>query len=63
MRLVLQITSSISLAGTILPSILFLAGRIDLDQTKWWMLIATIVWFIATSLGMGRPKIEDELVI
>jgi thiosulfate reductase cytochrome b subunit len=63
MRLVLQIISWISLAGTILPPVLFLAGRIELDQSKTWILIATVVWFVATSLWMGRPKIEDELVI
>lgn len=63
MRLLLQIISWISLAGTILPPLLFLAGHIELEQSKWWMLVATIVWFAATSMWMGRPKIEEELVI
>ena len=63
MRRILQLISWISLAGTILPSILFLAGRMDLDQSKLWLLAATIAWFIATPLWMGRPKVEEELVI
>ena len=63
MRLILQIISWLSLAATILPSILFLAGRIDLDQSKLWLLAATIVWFIATPLWMGRAKIDEELVV
>ncbi len=63
MRPILQIISWLALAATILPSILFLAGRIDLDQSKLWLLAATIVWFIATPLWMGRAKIDEELVI
>ena len=63
MRLVLQIVSWASLAATIVPSILFLAGHITLDQSKWYLLAATIVWFAATPFWMGRPKVEEELVI
>ena len=63
MRRILQIISWVSLAGSILPSILYLAGRITLDQSIVWLNVATIVWFIATPLWMGRPKIEEELVI
>ena len=57
-RRLLQIVSWIALAGTILPSVLFLAGRITLDESKWWLLAATIVWFVVTPLWMGREKIE-----
>ena len=54
MRIVLQITSWIALMATILPSVLFLASKLDLDQAKWIMLAATLAWFIATPLWMGR---------
>ena len=54
MRIVLQITSWIALAATILPSVLFLADKLDLEQTKWIMLAATLAWFVATPLWMGR---------
>ena len=57
-RRLLQIVSWIALAGTILPSVLFLAGRITLDESKWWLLAATIVWFVVTPLWMGREKID-----
>ncbi len=63
MRLVLQIISYVSLVATIAPAILFLAGRISLDQTKWSMLAATLVWFAVTPFWMGRPKMDEELVI
>jgi hypothetical protein len=53
-RSVLQLISAIALAGTILPSVLFLADRISLDASKGWLLCATIAWFIATPLWMGR---------
>ena len=57
-RRILQIISWLSLAGTILPSILFLAGRIDLDDSKQWLLVATLAWFVATPLWMGREELE-----
>jgi len=62
-RIILQLLSWLALAGTILPSVLYLAGRIELDPSNWLLLAATIVWFIVTPLWMGRPKVEDELVI
>lgn len=55
-RLPLQIISWIALAGTILPSILFLAGRMDLATSKHWLLAATLLWFAVTPLWMGRTK-------
>jgi hypothetical protein len=64
MRLALQIISYVALVATILPSVLFLADRISLDQAKWAMLAATVVWFAIAPCWIGRPKIEDdELVI
>ena len=58
MRRVLQVISWAALAGTIVPSALYLAGRIDLAQSKWALLVATFVWFIATPLWMGRKKAD-----
>jgi len=63
MRVLLQLVSLASLVATIAPSILFLAGRLSLDQTKWMMLAATLVWFAVTPFWMGRPKMDEELVI
>lgn len=56
MRTVLQAISWIALVATILPSILFLQGSMDLDRAKLVMLLATIVWFVATPLWMGRKE-------
>jgi hypothetical protein len=63
MRVVLQIVSWTALAGTALAPILFLMDRITLDQSKLILLITTAIWFATASLWMGRPKVQEELVI
>jgi hypothetical protein len=63
MRLVLQIVSWAALAATALAPALYAAGHIALAPTKMVLLLATIAWFAATPFWMGRPKVEEELVI
>jgi hypothetical protein len=60
MRIILQIISWAALAGTALAPILFLLGRITLDQSKLLLLVMTIVWFGTASLWMGRPKAKVD---
>ena len=50
MRIVLQIVSYLALAGTVLPSVAFLFGKMDLDQVGTAMLIAAVVWFVVTPM-------------
>jgi len=45
MRTLLIVVAVLSLALLMVPSILFLAGRMELDTAKWVMLAATVVWF------------------
>ena len=45
MRTILIVVAVLSLVLLMLPSILFLAGRIELDTAKWVMLLATVLWF------------------
>jgi len=56
MRTVVQNISWIACAATMLPSLLFLTGDMDLDRVKLWMVFATVVWFAVTSLWMGRKQ-------
>ena len=49
-----QLVSLAALVGTILPPVLFFAGRMDIEAMKWAMLVATIAWFAATPLWMKR---------
>lgn len=54
MKPVLKIISLLAFFMTIIPSILFLTGKMELDRVKLLMLIATIVWFAATPFWMGQ---------
>jgi hypothetical protein len=60
----------LSLVATIAPSLLFLAGRIDLPMVKQVMLGATISWFVFAALwiygkdGAGSPhRPPDEPLV
>ncbi len=59
-RRTLQVISWLALAGTILPSCLFLTGQTGLDGVKTVMFAATIAWFVATPLWMLEKP--DEAV-
>ena len=54
MRVLLQTISALALVSTLLPAVLYLDGSLPLPQTKWGMLVSTVVWFVATPLWMGR---------
>ncbi len=58
MKRVAQILSWLALAVTLVPSLVCLAGRIDLPQVKMWMLVGTIAWFITAPLWMEH-KAKD----
>ena len=60
MVLVAKLISWISLIAVIAPSILFLAGRMELDQVKWIMLISTVVWFVSASMWMWRKNSDSS---
>jgi hypothetical protein len=62
MRIALQLVSRVALAGTIVPTLLFLVGWLTLDNMKLFMLIATIVWFALAPLSLDRTNRNDELV-
>lgn len=52
MKPVLQILSWTALAGTVVPSMVYCAGGMDLNLVKWIMLLSTILWFAVTPLWM-----------
>jgi len=60
MRLALKIVSVLSLIALILPSILFLAGRMELDRVKFFMLLATIVWFVTATPIMWKDNGQQD---
>lgn len=62
LRTVAQIVSWLSLLALTLPSVLFLAGRMELEKVKFYMIIATIVWFVSATLWMwnSEPKKQEN---
>ncbi|MBW8041739.1 MAG: hypothetical protein FVQ85_17320 [Planctomycetes bacterium] len=60
MRSILQIVSLMALIALTLPSILFLAGKLELNMVKWLMLVATIVWFFAATGWMWKDNGADS---
>jgi hypothetical protein len=51
---ILVIVSWLSLVVLMLPSILFLAGRMELTTAKWVMLAATVLWFATATPWMWK---------
>ena len=56
MRLVLQIISWIALAMTVLPSIVYFSGNMELERVKWLLILATVVWFATTPFWMDKKE-------
>jgi hypothetical protein len=54
MRSLMKILSLLALILTIAPAIMLVNGSLTLDQVKLFMLVATVVWYIATPFWMGR---------
>jgi hypothetical protein len=59
MRLIAKIVALISLLSLTLPSVFYLAGKMNLDTVKPIMILATIVWFISASYWMW-PRAENS---
>jgi hypothetical protein len=57
MRYFLQALSWLALALSIVPAILYFARLMPLDRMKLVLLIAMIVWFVATPFWMGRKAV------
>ena len=57
MKIMAQIISWVCLIVLMVPSILFLAGKMtSLDQVKWVMFLTTILWFIVAPLWMWNAS-------
>ena len=60
LRKIAQWVSWLSLVALVAPSIIFLAGKMELDRVKTVMLIATIVWFVSASLWMWNSEDKTQ---
>jgi hypothetical protein len=60
MRSILRIISLLALIVLTLPSVIFLAGKSELNMVKWIMLLATIVWFVTATGWMWKDNGADR---
>jgi hypothetical protein len=60
MHSILKIVSLLSLVVLVLPSVLFLAGRMELDTVKGIMIAASIVWFVSAAGWMWKEPPEPD---
>ena len=58
MKRIAQIISYLALAATLLPTVLFFTDKLELPATKLCMLVAALVWFIATPLWMEHKATD-----
>jgi len=58
MKHVLQIISYLALALTLLPPVLFFADKLELSQTKLWMLVAALGWFATAPFWMEHKATD-----
>jgi hypothetical protein len=52
MKKIAQLISVLALLATLLPSMMFFYGYMDLPSVKTWMLGATFAWFISATVWM-----------
>jgi hypothetical protein len=50
------IISMAALGLTVIPSLLFLAGAVELSAVQWTMALGTLVWFLSAPFWMKRDK-------
>ena len=50
MRTIIKLIGYIGIVVLIVPSMLYLAGRMELEKVKTIMIVATIVWFGASAI-------------
>jgi hypothetical protein len=59
MRFIAKIIALLSLLLLTIPSVLFLAGKMELDTVKTIMIVATVIWFVSASYWMW-PRASDS---
>lgn len=60
MKINLKIISLVALSGIVASGFLFFSGAISQEVMKAIALIATIAWFIATPVWMGRGQSNSQ---
>jgi hypothetical protein len=58
MKRIAQVISYLALAATLLPAVLFFADKLELPLARLWLLVAALVWFVATPLWMEHKATD-----
>jgi hypothetical protein len=58
MKRIAQLISWLALAATLLAAILFFIDQLALLTAKRWMLVAALVWFVATPAWMEHKATD-----
>ncbi len=61
MKILMKIGSFLSLALTIVPSILFFVGDLELSQMKWYMGIGMVLWCETGRCWINKPSKSEQL--
>ncbi len=56
MMKMLKTISMLSLLLLILAPVAYLQGRLQLDTTKTWLIVATLAWFVSAPFWMNRRR-------
>lgn len=57
-KTIAQYIALLSLVLLIAPSVLLLAGQMELQRVKFIMLIATVIWFVSATVWMWEKKTD-----
>ncbi len=61
MNYLLKIISFLGLGLTIIPSILVLIGKMDIDLNKNIMILGAVLWFATVPFWINKNKEEENL--
>ncbi len=61
MKILMKIGSFLSLVLTIVPSIIFFVGNLELSQMKGYMGIGMVLWFVTAPFWINKPSKSEQL--
>ena len=61
MKILMKIGSFLSLVLTIVPSIIFFVGNLELSQMKGYMGIGMVLWFVTAPFWINKSSKSEQL--
>ena len=61
MKILIKIGSFLSLVLTIVPSIIFFVGNLELSQMKGYMGIGMVLWFVTAPFWINKLSKSEQL--